>query len=169
MINDEIREVRDFLMIAPRSGGRELLKKYFKKFDDRILSSEVFPEDCFHLVLDIIQSEAFSRIKGIDIFIQSLFSDVDGLSADQKEGLLRAIEHGYKNFNDEDACWLICDFLARQYDEKIAIEAFRIMSRSASRFQKNGIALGLDIIIKKSSAPKFAIEAAKEILQTTKS
>lgn len=166
MIDDEIREVRDFLMISPRSGGRELLKKYFKKFDDRILSSKGFPDDCFRLVLDIIQSEEFSRIKGVDMFMQSLFSDMDRLSYDQKESLLRAIGHGYKNFNDEDTCWLLCDFLARQYDEKIAMEAFRNMSRGASRFQKNGIALGLDIIIKKSIAPKLAIESSKEILRS---
>jgi hypothetical protein len=95
-----------------------------------------------------------------------VFSDVDRLSVDQKEVLLTGIEHGYKNFNDEDTCWLFCDFLARQYDEKTAMNAFRSMSHGVSRFQKNGIALGLDIIIKKSDAPKLAMEASKEILRS---
>jgi hypothetical protein len=166
MSDDDMQEVRDFLLIVPRSGGRDLLRNQFKKFDSIILSSDDYPEECFQLVLDIIQSEVFSKIVGIDMFMQSTFSDVDRLNHDQKERLLKAIDHGYKNFDDEDACWLLCDFLARQYDEKTALAAFRSMSQGASRFQKNGVALGLDIIIRKSIAPKLALKASEEILRS---
>ena len=78
-----------------------------------LLNYDYFPDDLFDFLLTLLSSKDYSDKPGVWNFILVVNNARDELSLDQKRRFLDAVVQGYKDYEDGDLCFAICDYIAR--------------------------------------------------------
>lgn len=144
---------------------KKLLGQLGRDYEHIALSSEELPDECVDLVCEILATEELFTKPGIDIFLLKISTDMHRLSEQQKLKLLRAITENYERYSKLEMCWRLGDLIARSYDRTVALDVFRSLFRKASDQGKEGLALGMDILVRQSKQDPQLIKQIDKIVR----
>ncbi|WP_213027917.1 hypothetical protein [Pseudomonas sp. Seg1] len=159
-----MEEIRKSLYAAEGKGARKRVMALADDYDRLTLSHEIFPEKCLNFIIEILSTDAFFNKPGADFFIIKISSDMNRLSAIQKQALLDAIRSNYSRYAVMEFCWTVGDMLARHFDRTSVIRVFKSVFDQATAEGKEGIALGLDIIARHSKQDPGVMRQIQRIL-----
>ena len=116
-----MEEIRKSLYAAEGKGARKRVMALADDYDRLTLGHEIFPEKCLNFIIEILSTDAFFNKPGADFFIIKISSDMNRLSAIQKQALLDAIRSNYSRYAVMEFCWTVGDMLARYFDRTSVI------------------------------------------------
>jgi hypothetical protein len=115
--------------------------------DTEVLTAEKgMPKPNFDLLIEILSVKKLYEKPGMEDFMVGMAADTHWLSNGQKDAMYDAMLSSYSEYDREEFCWVICDFVARQFSFDRALAFFEVAIRSATESGRRGIYLGLNII-----------------------
>jgi len=159
-----MKDIKRALYEAAGKNAKSLIEEQASFFEDLALSSEVFPEYCIDVVIEILSVRELHEKPGMEKFILNTATDAHRLSDDQKNRLLSAAIHHYHEYLSQNFCWLLCDFIARSFDRERALSFFDRVFDGSLKEGKQGVALGLDILARSSKLEPKLMQRIKGIL-----
>jgi len=112
-------------------------------------------------------AELFSK-KGAPEFFFTLMNDFYKFDEKQKTRLFDTISENFLLYKDVKLTWVVCDIIARNYDQADALGFFREYYPRAGAPGRDGIALGLDIIAYRHAGEQRIATAVAAILESRK-
>jgi hypothetical protein len=159
-----MKDIKRALYEATGKSAKKIIREQASFFEDLALTSEDFPEYCVDIVVEVLSVRELHEKPGIEKFILNTVTDSHRLSDGQKYRLLDAAVHHYREYTNQDFCWLLCDFIARSFDQESALIFFDRVFDSASEEGKQGVALGLDILARSSKLESSLMQRIEAIL-----
>ena len=80
------------------------------------LDFEGFPDDYFEFIVNLLSDSRFYSRPGVWNFLLVLGTEYHKLKSHHYEKLAEVIIEHYKNYQNEDLCLAVCDFIARNYN-----------------------------------------------------
>jgi hypothetical protein len=136
---------------------------------ERLLTEDVYPDDCLQLVIDVISLPSLASIAGMQLFVASLFSDMPRLSDEQAARLLVAARASLPTLQRVELCWALCDLVARCYQKEVAFSFFIDVAAEAQPTAMEGVMLGLDVLRMHDKADRTITDAMAEIARANES
>jgi len=113
---------------------------------ERLLTEDIYPDDCLQLVIDVISLPSLASIAGMQLFVASLFSDMPRLSDEQAARFMVAARASLPTLQRVELCWALCDLVARCYEKQVAFSFLVDVATEAQPTAIEGVVLGLDVL-----------------------
>lgn len=130
---------------------RKIIKKQAELYENAVLSSSIFPHECFNIIIEILSNSDIFQKNGIEIFISKIYTDIDKLSEEQRQTLLNVIRENYSQYKNIKLCWHLGDLIARRYDPEQALTALQEALKTCTEEGKEGVILGLSVLQKNNT------------------
>jgi hypothetical protein len=160
-----MKDIKRALYEAAGKNAKSLVEEQASFFEELALSSEGFPEYCVDVVVEVLSVRELHEKPGIDKFILNTSTDSHRLSDDQKHRLLEAAANHYHEYMNQDFCWLLCDFIARSFNQESALIFFDGVFDRAHKEGRQGVALGLDILARSAKLEPNLMRRIEVILR----
>lgn len=161
----EMKNTKEALFGATGKDAKRLIKQLAVDCDDISLASLVYPDECIDLICEVLATGALFTKPGIDYFLHRTLTDMFRFSEQQKLRTLETITKNYERYSDLDTCWILGDLIARSYDRVVALDVFRSLFNKATDNGREGIALGLDVLVRLSKRDPQLIKQVHKIIQ----
>lgn len=143
-----LQALRTSLYNIPDGARRKVVHAWVRQFEAVISANTLYLTAYVDLAVEVLSVAQLYRKPGMYSLLQMLHMDMDRMTAAQKDRLLQALRDHYSGYDDLDLCWRTGDLIARCYDEPVALAAFSAMFDSATAQGKEGVALGLDVLMR---------------------
>lgn len=160
-----MKDIKRALYEAAGKDAKSIIEEQASFFEDLALSSEEFPEYCVDVMVEVLSVRELNEKPGIDKFILTTSTDSHRLSDAQKDRLLDAAAHHYHEYASQDFCWLLCDFVARSFDQERSLSFFDGVFDRAHKVGRQGVALGLDILARSAKLEPNLVQRIENILR----
>jgi hypothetical protein len=147
---DAVDDIRHALYDKGIRHTKKYLDLLAKRYRDINLENDAIPDKNWSLILDILSIDKLFSQRGIEIFIVEAYTDMYKTNSAQKEAMLTCIKEHYHQYNNIELCWVVCDLVARCYGESTSFEVFQSLFASSTQNGKEGVVLGLDILLRRS-------------------
>lgn len=131
---------------------------------ERLLTEDVYPDDCLQLVIDVISLPSLASIAGMQLFVASLFTDMPRLSDEQAARLLVAARASLPTLQRVELCWALCDLVARCYQTEVAFSFLIDVATVAQPTAIEGVMLGLDVLRRRNKGDRRITDAMARIV-----
>lgn len=116
-------------------------------FGEGLMMQKELSPGFFAFLTELLSNPKFFNIEGVEGFLLEALTSLDIMSEGQKAELLKVLVDNYQEYNKENLCFCVGDFIARAYDSATALAVIeRLAARVSLREQKLGLLLATDII-----------------------
>lgn len=143
-----LQSLRTTVYAIPIGARRKVVHAWVREFEAVIGSSTLYLNAYIELAVEVFSVAELYRKPGMYSLVHLMYFDMYRMTAVQKERLLQALRDNYSGYDDLDFCWHTGDLIARCYEENVALAAFSAMFDSATPQGKEGVALGLDVLMR---------------------
>lgn len=130
---------------------------------ERLLTEDVYPDDCLQSVIDVISLPSLASIAGMQLFVASLFTDMPRLSDEQAARFLVAARASLPTLQRVELCWALCDLVARCYQMEVAFSFLIDVATVAQPTAIEGVMLGLDVLRRHNKGDRRITDAMARI------
>jgi len=162
----EMKNTKEALFGATGKDAKRLIKQLAVDCEDISLGNPAYPDECIDMICEILATDAFFTKPGIDYFLFRTLAEIYKFSEQQKLRILETITDNYERYSDLDMCWGLGDWIARTYDGGVALNVFRSLFNKATDNGREGIVLGLDVLVRLSKRDPQLIKQVHEIIQS---
>lgn len=107
------------------------------RFENDLLEFDEFPPEYFAFVMALLSEESFFSRAGVWNFLLVLSTEKEKLLDPHYRALAQAISANYPVYSNEDLCLAVCDFIARNYEARLARELLnRLKQLEAAKLPK---------------------------------
>lgn len=157
-----VQSLRTALYAIPADARRRVVHGWVSEFEAVISASSLYLPAYVDLAVEVLSVAQLYRKPGMYSLLQMLHMDMDlgRMTSAQQDRVLQTLRDHYGGYDDLDLCWRTGDLIARCYDEQVALAAFSVMFDSATAQGKEGVALGLDVLMRQ---PGRALDLASRV------
>jgi hypothetical protein len=117
-----------------------VLQRVADSFEDDLLEVDSFPEDYFTFFLRLLSEEQFFNKPGVWNFLLVMGTESHKLSTDHYNKIADCILNNFAHYQDEDLNLAVCDFIARNYDHKLAEKILLTLKEIEKEKKEKGFA-----------------------------
>lgn len=118
----KIASYSTLLLAAKPEKSEGVFSRTADRFEDDLLEFDEFPPEYFAFALALLSDERFYSRPGLWNFLLVLGTERQKLSDTHCRTLAQVITDNYPSYENEDLCLGVCDFIARNYEAKWALE-----------------------------------------------
>lgn len=118
----KIASYSTLLLEAKPERSEGVFSRTADSFEDDLLEFDEFPAEYFAFVLALLSDNRFYSRPGLWNFFLVLGTEKQKLSNTHRHALAQAITDNYPSYENEDLCLAVCDFIARNYEAKWALD-----------------------------------------------
>lgn len=160
-----MKSTKDALYNATGKDAKRLIKQLAVDCEDISLGNPTYPDECIDMICEILATDVFFNKRGMDYFLFRTLAEIYKFSEQQKLRILGVITENYEHYSDLDMCWGLGDWIARSYDGTVALDVFRSLFNKATDNGREGIVLGLDVLVRLSKQDPQLIKQVHKIIQ----
>ncbi len=142
------------------------IKKFAQELDDVILDH--FPENCFQLILDLLELPSFLDLENSHNFLFVLLVNWEYLSNNQKNKLIPLLENSYELFKDWYSCFIISEIFGDKLHNKKVFEILCQLKNITSEMPRSFIPHAFEHIVIKTSEQNLKLSAFNKIREMKK-
>lgn len=141
-----VEEYRARLVSAIEKGDSTSLESTANELDFYYLGPDKFPEDIFKIVMDILVSPEFAKMKGGWVLLTVFMDNRGALTKQQEQCLLDALQMIYPKFDDWMSWFYICELLGHIADRR-ALDILSMLAKTDADLPRSFVPHGLEHII----------------------
>jgi len=103
------------LLNCDQSNSESVFQDVADSYEDDLLEFDEFPDEYFDFVLTLLSDNRFFSKAGVWNFLLVLGTESHRLCSNHYARLSDTIIDHFKDYDDEDLCLGVCDFVARNY------------------------------------------------------
>jgi|LSQX01.3.fsa_nt_gb hypothetical protein len=142
-----VEEYRDRLVCAIEKGDSASLESIANELDFYYLGQDIFSEDVFKIVLDILVSPEFAKMKGGWVLLTVFRDNRRALTKQQEQCLLDALQMIFSKFDDWMSWFFICELLGRDIANRRALDTLSMLAKIDADLPRSFVPHGLEHII----------------------
>lgn len=119
-----LQEYENILLGCSEANSESVFQNIADRYEDDLLNFDDFPEDYFNFIIKLLSDSRFYSKAGVWNFLLVLSTEFHRLSTQHYNRLAEIFVDNYKNYQDEDLCLAVCDFIARNYNLNKAEQIF---------------------------------------------
>ena len=146
--NEEpVQMILEVLCLAARGGNSELFAEYTGHLHVALAGYEIFPEEFFKAVLQILQKPAFLRLPGSWRLLAIFEPFWSTLLESQKKELFTILEETYAACTDWMVCFTISELLGVCFKDEQALGMLRRLAQAKSSLHRQFAPHGLEHLV----------------------
>ena len=122
-----LQSYEEALLSCDSKSSESVFQKIADSYEDDLLEFDGFPSDYFDFALKLLSDDRFYVKAGVWNFLLVLGTESHKLTEQHYRKLSDCIIANYKNYDDEDLCLAVCDFIARNYSLSRASSVFNLL------------------------------------------
>lgn len=124
----------------------KLMRDISLKIEEYMLDKNIFPDDCFNILISLFSDEGFCAASGADEFVWIVYNDFDKLSNIQSKILFDLFTKNFSKFTNKEFLHSVSDFIARKYHSEDTLKVFHNMSIKKDENSRYAALVGLEIL-----------------------
>jgi len=110
----------DQLLSCDQRNSESVFQSVADSYEDDLLEFNEFPDEYINFVLKLLSDSRFYSKAGVWNFLLVLGTESHRLRSRHYKSLSDTIIDNFRDYDDEDLCLVVCDFVARNYSFKEA-------------------------------------------------
>ena len=119
-------EYESKLLSCSPTKSESVFQKIADNYEDDLLEFDDYPEEYFNFFIKLLSERQFYAKPGLWNFLLVVGTESHKLSSEAYQTISNCIIDNYSEYEDEDLCLAVCDFIARNYEhtqaEKVLLE-----------------------------------------------
>ncbi len=111
-----LSEYENKLLNCEQTKSESVFQKVADNYEDDLLNFDKFPEEYFDFAVKLLSDQQFYSKPGVWNFLLVLGTESHRLDTHHYDRLRDTILEHFKDYDNEDLCLGVCDFVARNYN-----------------------------------------------------
>lgn len=132
---EKLAEFRERISSSDVSRVSGLCSRLADEFEDELLNHKDFPDAYLEFFLTLLSEKDLFHRPGVWNFLLAVNNAKDALTEDQYERIADVFSKNYRHYSDSDLSLATCDFIARNFAPKRAVELLRFLKEEEQHKQ----------------------------------
>ncbi|QWT22429.1 hypothetical protein KPL74_10625 [Bacillus sp. NP157] len=129
------------------------------------LGPAVTPDECLDLLIEAISFPELLNKKHFDVFLSNALHEATRFSPTHMRKLYSAMGEAFHSIVTHDVSWVVSDFIATRFSATLSARFFSAVAMNATRQGFEGIALGVDVLRRRTDIAEADLRALEKLLR----